>query len=211
RSAKLAQFLMHRGVIISGCQTIYSIASHFDPKGLFINWLLVGYATIYTSAPIFSLVFDRDVDENLANLYPELYKELKEGKSLSYRSFFRWLFISIEQGCLIQGLSQLLLSTTSGPRLISVSFTALIINELAMAAISITTWHPVMVFSIVATAAVYAISFPFLGDYFDLEYVVTLAWLWRVIAVAAVAVVPVWITQIVTTVISPPSYRKIRG
>ncbi|KAI5292901.1 putative aminophospholipid-translocase, partial [Ascosphaera pollenicola] len=140
----MAQFLMHRGVIISACQTMYSIASHFDPKGLFINWLLVGYATIYTSAPIFALVYDRDVDENLANLYPELYKELKEGKSLSYRSFFRWLAISVYQGCLIQGLAQLLCAATAGPRLISVSFTALIINELVMAAISVTTWHAVM-------------------------------------------------------------------
>ncbi|KAI5310835.1 putative aminophospholipid-translocase [Ascosphaera atra] len=211
RSAKLAQVLMHRGVIISACQTVFSIASLFDPKGLFINWLLVGYATIYTSAPIFALVFDRDVDENLANLYPELYKELKEGRSLSYRSFFKWLGISIYQGCVIQGLSQILLARIEGPRLISVSFTALIINELLMVAICITTWHPVMIFSILATALIYFGSFPFLGDYFDLRYVVTLGWLWRVCAVAAASVLPVWIGQIIATVVSPPSYRKVRG
>ena len=37
---------------------------------------MVGYATIYTMAPVFSLVLDRDVTEDLALLYPELYKEL---------------------------------------------------------------------------------------------------------------------------------------
>lgn len=37
---------------------------------------MVGYSTIYTMAPVFSLVFDRDVNEELALLYPELYKEL---------------------------------------------------------------------------------------------------------------------------------------
>ena len=37
---------------------------------------MVGYATIYTMAPVFSLVLDRDVNEDLALLYPELYKEL---------------------------------------------------------------------------------------------------------------------------------------
>ena len=37
---------------------------------------MVGYATIYTMAPVFSLVLDRDVSEDLALLYPELYKEL---------------------------------------------------------------------------------------------------------------------------------------
>lgn len=211
RSAKLAQFIMHRGLIISACQTMYSIASHFDPKGLFINWLLVGYATVYTNAPVFSLVLDRDVDEGLANLYPELYKELKTGRSLSYRSFFTWVLVSVYQGSVIQGLSQILVQETSGPRLISVSFTALVFNELVMVAIAITTWHPTMVFCIVGTGAVYAGSVPFLGDYFDLEYVITWGWLWRVAVVAAVSLIPVWAAKLITRTWSPPSYRKVRG
>jgi hypothetical protein len=43
---------------------------------LYQGWLQVGYATLYTMAPVFSLVLDRDVNEDLALLYPELYKEL---------------------------------------------------------------------------------------------------------------------------------------
>jgi phospholipid-translocating ATPase len=211
RSAKLAQFIMHRGLIISACQTMYSIASHFDPKGLFINWLMVGYATVYTNAPVFSLVLDRDVDEHLANLYPELYKELKTGRSLSYRSFFTWVLVSVYQGAVIQGLSQVLLDTITGPRLISVSFTALVINELLMVAIAITTWHPVMIFCLLGTALVYAASVPFLGEYFDLQYVITVDWVWRVVAVAAVAIIPVWAGKLIKQSWSPPSYRKVRG
>ncbi|OQD75763.1 hypothetical protein PENDEC_c006G01569 [Penicillium decumbens] len=211
RSAKLAQFIMHRGLIISVCQTMYSIAGHFDPKGLFINWLMIGYATVYTNAPVFSLVFDRDVDERLANLYPELYKELKTGKSLSYRSFFTWVLISVYQGAVIQGLSQILLNTITGPRLISVSFTALVLNELGMVAIAITTWHPVMIFCLIGTLLLYAGSVPFLGDYFDLHYVITLDWLWRVAAVLAVSLLPVWAGKLIKQSWRPPSYRKVRG
>lgn len=66
--------------------------------------------------PVLSLVLDKDVDENLANLYPELYKELTSGRSLSYRTFFVWVFVSIYQGCLIQGLSQVL-TEVDGPRM----------------------------------------------------------------------------------------------
>ncbi|KAL4872087.1 hypothetical protein BDV12DRAFT_162996 [Aspergillus spectabilis] len=211
RSAKLAQFIMHRGLIISACQTMYSIASHFDPKGLFINWLMVGYATVYTNAPVFSLVLDRDVDEQLANLYPELYKELKTGRSLSYRSFFTWVLVSVYQGAVIQGLSQLLLDTISGPRLISVSFTALVLNELIMVAIAITTWHPVMIFCLLGTTLLYAASVPFLGEYFDLKYVITIDWVWRVVAVTAVSIIPVWAAKLIKQSWSPPSYRKVRG
>ncbi|KAL4803293.1 hypothetical protein BDV18DRAFT_145585 [Aspergillus unguis] len=211
RSAKLAQFIMHRGLIISACQTMYSIASHFDPKGLFINWLMVGYATVYTNAPVFSLVLDRDVDEQLANLYPELYKELKTGRSLSYRSFFTWVLVSVYQGAVIQGLSQILLDAITGKQLISISFTALVINELVMVAIAVTTWHPVMIFCLLGTALLYAASIPFLGDYFDLKYVITLDWVWRVVAVVAVSIIPVWAAKLIKQSWSPPSYRKVRG
>jgi len=43
---------------------------------LYQGWLQVGYATLYTMAPVFSLVLDTDVNEDLALLYPELYKDL---------------------------------------------------------------------------------------------------------------------------------------
>ena len=77
---------------------------------------MVGYATAYTMLPVFSLVLDRDVNEDVALLYPELYKELtkvsrlarcwvfradhrsSQGRSLSYKTFFTWLMISLYQG-----------------------------------------------------------------------------------------------------------------
>lgn len=36
RSAKLAQFVIHRGLIVAVCQTMYSIAIKFEPEGLYI-------------------------------------------------------------------------------------------------------------------------------------------------------------------------------
>jgi len=173
RSAKLAQFVIHRGLIIAVCQTMFSIALNFEPEGLYKDWLMVGYATVYTAMPVLSLVLDKDVDEDLANLYPELYKELTSGRSLSYRTFFVWVFVSIYQGCLIQGLSQLLTEVDS-PRMVAVSYTVLVLNELLMVAIEITTWHWVMVVSIVGTFLLYVGSIPFLGGYFDLKFLLTL-------------------------------------
>lgn len=172
RSAKLAQFVIHRGLIISVCQTMYSIAIKFEPEGLYKDWLMVGYATVYTMAPVFSLVLDKDVDENLANLYPELYKELTSGSSLSYRTFFVWVFVSIYQGGMIQGLSQIL-TEVDGPKMVAVSFTVLVLNELCMVAFEITTWHPVMVICLLGTLLLYLGSIPFLGGYFDLAFIVT--------------------------------------
>jgi len=122
RSAKLAQFVIHRGLIISVMQAVFSAIFYFAPIALYQGWLMVGYATVYTMAPVFSLVLDRDVSEDLALLYPELYKELTkvgryafydlkkkfpdrsfffQGRALSFKTFFQWLMISLYQGPLV--------------------------------------------------------------------------------------------------------------
>lgn len=121
RSAKLAQFVIHRGLIISVMQAVFSAIFYFAPIALYQGWLMIGYATIYTMAPVFSLVLDTDVNEDLALIYPELYKELTkvrakclsartlqrrepsfvlsfQGRALSYKTFFQWLMISVYQG-----------------------------------------------------------------------------------------------------------------
>ncbi|GAM83616.1 hypothetical protein ANO11243_016040 [Dothideomycetidae sp. 11243] len=226
RSAKLAQFVIHRGLIAAVCQTVFSIAAHFEPHALYRDWLLVGYATVYTMAPVFSLVLDRDVDENLANLYPELYKELTPGHALSYRSFFAWVAISVYQGLVIQGGAQVLVPSyfadlpdpnvpdkdlTAFKQMVSISYTSLVVNELVMVAAEITTWHPVMIFSIVGTAAVFFGSLPLLGGYFDLAYLVTIGFWWRTVAIAAVSLVPVWGGKCIRRRVKPPNYRKVQG
>ena len=210
RSAKLAQFIIHRGLIISVAQTFYSITNNLHPDVLYRDWLLVGYATVYTMAPVFSLVLDRDVDEQLANLYPELYRELTSGAALSYKSFFIWVLVSIYQGTVIQSCSQLLTSR-DGPRMVSVSFTTLILNELIMVAVEITTWHWIMAVSILATAGVYVAFVPFLPGYFDLEFMATWGFVARVAGVAALSIGPVWVGKVIRRWVKPPSYRKVRG
>lgn len=211
RSAKLAQFIIHRGLIISICQTMYSIATQFEPHALYRDWLLVGYATVYTTLPVFSLVLDRDVDEALANLYPELYKELTSGSSLSYRTFFTWVVVSVYQGAMIQGLSQILVRSVDSPRMVSVSFTVLVINELIMVALEVVTWHWIMTLSLIGTALAYIVSVPFLGDYFDLSYVWSLGFAWRVVAISTISLVPPYAVKLLRRTLRPPSYRKVQG
>lgn len=213
RSAKLAQFVIHRGLIISVCQTVYSVASGLKPLALYQGWLMVGYATIYTMAPVFSLVLDKDVDEKLAKLYPELYKELTEGKSLSYKTFFVWVLVSIYQGTVIQGLSQMFIGLTPAlfKQMVSVSYTALLLNELIMVAFEIITWNVTMVFAELLTLSIYIASFPYLAEYFDLEFVQgNLGFYWKTIIITATALIPPWIGKAVRRKLRPPSYAKVQ-
>jgi phospholipid-translocating ATPase len=76
RSASLSQFVMHRGLIISIIQAIFSSIFYYASISLYQGFLIVGYATVYTMFPVFSLVLDKDVSAHIAITYPELYKEL---------------------------------------------------------------------------------------------------------------------------------------
>lgn len=98
RSAQLSQFVIHRGLIITTMQAIFSAVFYMSSVSVYQGFLMVGYATIYTMFPVFSLVLDQDINEKVALRFPELYKDLAKGRSLSYKTFFMWILISICQG-----------------------------------------------------------------------------------------------------------------
>jgi phospholipid-translocating ATPase len=173
---------------------------------------MVGYATLYTFGPVFSLVLDRDVDEPLSTLYPELYKELKTGRSLSYRTFFIWLGVSIYQGCVIQGLSQLLISDPLGVnflRMVGLSYICLVLNELFMVSIEITTWHWIMAAALAITTAIFFGTVPFLQGYMDLGYLMTVGFFWRAAVILAISLGPIYAAKVIGRRIRPPTYRKV--
>lgn len=212
RSAKLAQFVIHRGLLMSVAQAVYSICSKFEPLALYQGWLMVGYSTLYTMAPVFSLTLDCDIDEHLTKLYPELYRELTLGKSLSYKSFFMWVLISLYQGSVIQLLSQKFHGIEQKTFLIMVAllFSALIYNELIMVGLQINKWNRVMMLTIIITAMIYVGSIPFLGDYFDLDYVTSFDYIWQSVVILVVSLLPVWISLAISRRLRPPTYAKVQ-
>ncbi|EMD34906.1 aminophospholipid-transporting P-type ATPase [Gelatoporia subvermispora B] len=208
RSAKLAQFVIHRGLIISVMQAVFSAIFYFAPIALYQGWLMVGYATVYTMAPVFSLVLDRDVSEDLALLYPELYKELVKGRVLSYKTFFQWLMISVYQGAAIMIMS-LVLFENEFLNIVSISFTALILNELIMVALEITTWHIYMVVSEIVTLAIYVLSMAFLPEYFDLSFVLSVRFAWKVAVIVAISAIPLYIIKLIRSRVAPAASSKL--
>lgn len=173
RSAALSQFVIHRGLIISTMQAVFSAVFYVSSVALYQGFLMVGYATIYTMFPVFSLVLDQDISSQMALTYPELYKELAKGRSLSYKTFFIWVLISIYQGtkhchlmvhfdsefsifqCVnwrfLGGVimyGALVLFEDEFIHIVSISFTALILTELIMVALTIRTWHRLVALSL---------------------------------------------------------------
>ncbi|ORX48008.1 aminophospholipid-transporting P-type ATPase [Hesseltinella vesiculosa] len=208
RSAKLSQFVIHRGLIISVMQAVFSAIFYFAPIALYQGMLIVGYATVYTMAPVFSLVLDQDVSEDIALIYPELYKDLTKGRSLSYRTFFTWLLISVYQGGAIMVLS-ILLFEDEFIHIVSISFTALILNELLMVALEINTWHRLMIVAEVVTVLIYVASMWLLPTYFDMSFILTTRFVWKVAVITAVSSLPLYIVKFIKRRYAPPSYTKL--
>ena len=117
-------------------------------------------------------------------------------------------------------LSNVLVGIHIENRLISVSFTALVLNELVMIALEINTWHKYMVYSEIATFASYFLSLPFLGDYFgnsliswltlDLSYIITLAFVWKTLVILLVSLFPPWALKALRRRLKPPSYARLQ-
>lgn len=76
RSAVLSQFVIHRGLIITVIQAIFIMVFYFVAIPIYNGYLMLGYTSIYTNLPVFSLVFDEDVPVKAAMKFPPLYKTL---------------------------------------------------------------------------------------------------------------------------------------
>ncbi|XP_056280883.1 probable phospholipid-transporting ATPase IIB isoform X2 [Pseudoliparis swirei] len=208
RSAALGQFVMHRGMIISTMQAVFSSVFYFASVPLYQGFLMVGYATMYTMFPVFSLVLDQDVKPEMALLYPELYKDLTKGRSLSFKTFLIWVLVSVYQGGILM-YSALVLFEAEFVHVVAISFTALILTELLMVALTIRTWHWLMVVAEFFSLGCYLASLAFLNEYFDLSFITTWPFLWKVSAITLVSCLPLYIIKYLKRKFSPPSYSKL--
>lgn len=211
RSSKLVQFIMHRGLIISVMQAIFSVFFNYSPVALYQGMLLVGYSTAYTMAPVFSLVLDQDVKRETALLYPELYQSLRKGRSLNMKTFLIWVLISIFQGGVLMIMALKMDYNDQFDRLISLSFTALIANELLVICMEIKTWHRYMVISILGSWLLYLISMFILTNDFELEYILTTKFWINVFIMTFVAISPLYIAKRLKEQLSPPTYTKLES
>uniref|UniRef100_A0A3Q4BIN8 Phospholipid-transporting ATPase n=1 Tax=Mola mola TaxID=94237 RepID=A0A3Q4BIN8_MOLML len=208
RSAALSQFVIHRSLCISAMQAVFSSVFYFASVPLYQGFLTIGYSTVYTMFPVFSLVLDKDVKSEVAMLYPELYKDLLKGRPLSFKTFLIWVLISIYQGSIIM-YGALLLFESEFVHIVAISFTSLILTELLMVALTIQTWHWLMIVGELLSLACYIASLVFLHEFIDVYFITTVSFLWKVTVITLVSCLPLYILKYLRRRFSPPSYSKL--
>ena len=129
-TSTMANFVIHRGLIISMNQFIFSMFFYYNPVPLYNGFMTLGFSTVFTSLPIISILLDQDVDKKNVLNFPNLYKILLKGREINLKNFLWWLSKAIIQasiimfGCLIMFPDKLFL------KIVTCSFTALVYLEI---------------------------------------------------------------------------------
>mmetsp|Transcript_2438 Transcript_2438/g.4938 ORF Transcript_2438/g.4938 Transcript_2438/m.4938 type:complete len:124 (+) Transcript_2438:23-394(+) len=94
-------------------------------------------------------------------------------------------------------------------RIVSITFTSLVLTELLMVALEIQKWSWVMILAQFASLGSYLISFFILPTYFDVGFIFTGSFWAKVIVITLVSCLPVTIGKWLQRRCSPPTYLKI--
>jgi len=208
RSAVLSQFVIHRGLIITIIQALFSIIFFFVAIPIYNGYLLVGYSTVYTSLPVFCLILDEDVDLESVMNFPPLYKSLQKGRSLNLKTFLIWVWKSIYQGAVIM-LVSIIIFPDSFVNIVSITFTALIFIELLNIMTEVHKIKLLMVVSQVFTVFIYIFSIVTLRQYFDMSYI-TPEFLMKVLIITAICWLPMHLLKKIVEKCDPSAEAKVQ-
>ncbi|CAH0406188.1 unnamed protein product [Chilo suppressalis] len=208
RSAALCLFIVHRGLIVSTMQAVFSVVFYFSSVSLYPGFLMVGYGTVYTVLPVFSLVLDKDISSATALRYPQLYKQLTNGRQLSYKTFYIWTGISIYQGGVIM-YGALVLFEDQLIHIVEISYTALILTELIMVALTVATWHRLMAAAELVSLLTYTATLLIFTSYFDADFLKQWDFWWKVTVITVVSCLPLYIVKYMHRKWSLRQYKNI--
>lgn len=207
RAAALSQFVIHRGLIISILQMTFSIIFYNVAIPIYNGMLMLGYATLYTSLPVFSLILDEDLSRNKTLMYPNLYISLRKSRELNTKTFLIWLWMSIYQGLVIMVLA-INLFEQSFVRIVTITFTSLVILELLNVITTIHHMNRYIFGSILITIVIYGSSLLFLRNYLDTSEI-DAEFMWKVAAIVGISWVPVFLFKFVRRRMWPTEEDKI--
>ena len=197
-------------LIIAYIQVFFTVSYYFAAIPLFTGALMVGYSCVYTSAPVFALVLDKDISFSQSLFYPELYHSLQNGLSLNNKTFLLWCMRSFYQGSIIM-LFTLILFENEVHNIVSITFTALILTELYNVYLEIHKIHILMIIAELISILVYIISIIiFSQTYFDQDFVFSFQFLFKSFIISAVANIPVFAIKYVHKKCNPSMQAKLK-
>ena len=180
-----------------------------SPIPIFNGIMVLGYTSIYTNLPVFSLIYDRDTDVSKVLKFPSMYKELQKGRELNIKGFLFWFFMSLFQAAVIMIGSILLFESEKIILKIStISFTCLIIAEQLNIYTKINKLHYIMVLSFTFTIIAYVSSLIFLKSVLDFYYL-NLDTIGKLLGLTLISWLPFYLIDRIRKRIIPKVHEKL--
>ena len=209
-TSTMANFIIHRGLVISMNQFIFSCVFYFNPVPIYSGFLSFGYSTIFTSLPSISVLLDQDVAKDNVIKFPTLYKILLKGRELNFKSFLFCLFKSIFQAAVIMLGSFVLFSDNIYLKIVTVTFTALIYLEILNVYLDITTYHWFMWVAFSSTCIVYLLTIWILKYYLDIYFIFKINIFWKIPILSIAAWAPFFIGKKIKKKCFPETVEKLK-
>ena len=208
-TSTMANFIIHRGLIISLNQFIFSYIFYYNPVPMYSGFLSFGYSTIFTSLPSISVLLDQDIAKINVLKFPSLYKVLLKGRELNLKSFLFWLFKSIFQAAVIMFGSFLIFKDNIFLKIVTVTFTALIYLEILNVYLEINTYHWFMFVAFASTCAVYLLTIWLFNYYLDIYFIFKANIFWKIPIISILAWAPFYIASYIKRKIFPQITEKL--
>ena len=208
-TSTMANFIVHRGLIIAFCQFFFSLMFYFNPVPLYNGFLTFGFSTIFTNLPIISILLDQDVDKKNVLNFPNLYKILLKGREINLKNFLWWLFKAIIQANIIMFGSLFMFPDNIFLKIVTCSFTALVYLEILNIYTEINKIHWFMIFSLLGTCAVYTLTLAFLNNYLDIYFVIKKDIFWKIIVISVIAWIPFFSANKIKKYCFPQEFDKV--
>ncbi|KAL6652954.1 hypothetical protein ACP70R_011879 [Stipagrostis hirtigluma subsp. patula] len=90
RTAFISQYSFYKSLLICFIQILFAFLSGFSGTSLFNSISLMAYNVFYTSLPVMTIIFDKDISETTVLQYPQIFLYSQAGRLLNPSTFSGW-------------------------------------------------------------------------------------------------------------------------
>ncbi len=209
-SAKMSNFIIHRGLIISFIQCIFSCIFYYNAVALYNGFLILGYSTLYTIFPAMSLLLDYDINYNDVIKYPSLYKGLLKGRELSIKNFLGWTWKSIFQATIIMIGSIYLFTDNIFLKIVTITFTELIFAEVLNVYLVIKHFSCPIICSLIGTCFIYLFSLITLKNLLNIYSIFEFQTIKNILIIALISWLPIEVFNCIVTISSESEIQRCK-
>ena len=206
----MANFVIHRGLIISLIQFIFSLMFYYNSVALYNGFLIMGYSTIYTCLPSISVLLDQDTDRENCLKFPNLYNKLLKGREMNLKNFLWWVFKSIFQACIIM-FGSIFLFKNFFIMIVTVTFTELIFLEILNVYTEINKFHWFMTVCLISTGVVYLLTLIIFKNLLDVTSIFKNNVFFKVLLLSSLSWLPFFLINRIKKIFFPETTEKLNS